>query len=69
MKLYELKKGDRFRIIDEEVRVPPAHPEVDVDKVYWFGSIDGMYSYCKDGDDVVHFAAWTEVERVDETEK
>jgi hypothetical protein len=28
-----------------------------------------MYSYCKDGDDVVHFAAWTEVERVDEMEK
>ena len=26
-------------------------------------------SYSKDGDDVVHFAAWTEVERVDETEK
>ena len=69
MKLYELKKGDRFRIIDEEPRVPPDAPEAEYDKVYWFGSIDGMYSYCKDGDELVHFAAWTEVERVDEREK
>ena len=66
MKLYDLKKGDKFRIIDDEPRVPPGAPEADPDKVYWFGSIDGMYSYCKDGDQLVHFAAWTEVEVVDE---
>jgi hypothetical protein len=66
MKLYDLKKGTKFRIIDEEPRVPPGAPEADPDKVYWFGSIDGMYSYCKDGDQLVHFAAWTEVEIVDE---
>jgi len=66
MKLYDLKKGDKFRIIDEEPRVPPGAPEAEPDKVYWFGSIDGMYSYCKDGDNLVHFAAWTEVERVDD---
>lgn len=69
MKLYDLKRGDKFRLTDEEVKVPVAHAEPDADKVYWFGHIDGMYSYCKDGDDVVHFAAWTEVERVDEMEK
>lgn len=69
MKLYDLKKGDKFTIIDEEVKVPVAHAEPEAGKVYLFGHIDGMYSYCKDGDDVVHFAAWTEVERVDETEK
>jgi hypothetical protein len=66
MKLYDLKKGTKFRIIDEEPRVPPGAPEAVADKVYWFGSIDGMYSYCKDGDQLVHFAAWTEVEVVDE---
>ncbi len=66
MKLYDLKKGTKFRIIDEEPRVPPGAPEADPDKVYWFGSIDGMYSYCKDGDQLVHFAAWTKVEIVDE---
>lgn len=69
MKLYDLKKGDKFRIIDDEVKVPVAHAEPEEGKVYWFGHIDGMYSYCKDGDQLVHFAAWTEVERVDETEK
>ena len=69
MKLYDLKKGDKFRIIDEEPRVPVCAPEADADKVYWFGHVDGMYSYCKDGDEVVHFAAWTEVERVAEMEK
>jgi hypothetical protein len=66
MKLYDLKKGSKFRIIDDETRVPVGAPEAKADKVYWFGHIDGMYSYCKDGDDVVHFAAWTEVEVVDE---
>jgi hypothetical protein len=66
MKLYDLKNGDKFRIIDDETKVPVCAPQADADKVYWFGSIDGMYSYCKDGDEVVHFAAWTEVERVNE---
>ena len=69
MKLYDLKKGDKFIIIDENPKVPVAHVEPEANKVYWFGHIDGMYSYCKDGDDVVHFAAWTEVEHVAETEK
>ena len=64
MKLYELNKGDHFKITDEEAKVPVAAPEADKEKTYWFGHIDGMYSFCKDGDDVVHFAAWTEVERV-----
>ena len=66
MKLYDLNKGDKFRIVDDEPRVPVGAPEAEDDKVYWFGSIDGMYSYCKDGDKLVHFAAWTEVERVNE---
>lgn len=69
MKLYELKKGDKFRIVDEEPRVPVGAPDAEYEKVYWFGHIDGMYSFCKDGDEVVHFAAWTKVERVDEMEK
>lgn len=66
MKLYDLKHGDKFRIIDDNPKVPVASAEADCDKVYWFGNVDGMYSFCKDGDDVVHFAAWTEVERVEE---
>ena len=69
MKIYELKHGDIFKIIDDDPKVPVASAKAEPDKVYWFGHIDGMYSYCKDGDDVVHFAAWTEVERVDNMEK
>lgn len=69
MKLYDLKRGDKFIITDDDAKVPVASPKAEIGKVYWFGHIDGMYSYSKDGDDVVHFAAWTEVERVDETEK
>ena len=66
MKLYDLKEGDKFRIIDEDAKVPPGAPQAESKKVYWFGHIDGMYSFCKDGKDIVHFAAWTEVERVND---
>jgi hypothetical protein len=69
MKLYELNHGDRFKIIDENPKVPVASAEAEQGKVYLFSHIDGMYSYCKDGDDVVHFAAWTEVEHVAKMEK
>ena len=65
MKLYELSKGDWFKITDEELKVPVAHDDVDLDETYWFGHVDGMYSYCKDmAGNVVHFAAWTKVEKV-----
>lgn len=63
--LYELRKGDKFNIIDEELKVPPAHDAVDLAAEYWFGHIDGMYSFCKDPEgNIVHFAAWTKVRKV-----
>lgn len=63
--LYELNKGDKFKIIDDNLKVPVAHDEVDLAAEYWFGHIDGMYSYCKDmTGNVVHFAAWTKVKKV-----
>ena len=63
--LYELRKGDKFKIIDDELKVPVAHDEVDLAAEYWFGHIDGMYSFCKDpGGNIVHFAAWTKVRKV-----
>jgi hypothetical protein len=53
--LYELNKGDKFTIVDE----------VDKSAQYWFGHIDGMYSYCKDPEgNPIHFAAWTKVRKV-----
>lgn len=63
MELYNLKRGDLFKIVDEHLKVPLAHPLPDMDKVYLFDHLDGMYSYCLDGEQVVHFAAWTEVEK------
>jgi len=63
--LYELNKGDKFKIIDDDLKVPIAHDEVDLAAEYWFGHIDGMYSYCKDmTGNIVHFAAWTKVKKV-----
>jgi hypothetical protein len=62
--LYELNKGDKFKIADDELKVPMAHDSVDLLAEYWFGHIDGMYSYCKDPEGkVVHFAAWTKVKK------
>lgn len=63
--LYELKKGDKFKIVDDELKVPVAHDEVDLAAEYWFGHIDGMYSYCKDvSGNPIHLAAWTKVRKV-----
>lgn len=65
--LYELRKGDKFKIVDDELKVPVAHPDVDTAVEYWFGHIDGMYSFCKDPEgNVVHFAAWTKVYKTEE---
>ena len=58
MKLYNLPAGAKFKIIDGEVLHSTA--------IYKFFNVDGMYSYCHNPDgDVVHLAAWTEVEIVE----
>ena len=65
-KLYELGKGTKFLVIDEEIKLPMCHPEIDVSNVYTFDHIDGMYSLCRDENkQAVHFAAWTEVQEVE----
>ena len=63
--LYELNTDAKFKIIDDELKVPPAHDVVDLTAEYLFGHIDGMYSFCKDmTGNIVHFAAWTKVRKV-----
>ena len=63
--LYELRKGDKFKIVDDNLKVPVAHDAVDLAAEYLFGHIDGMYSFCKDIEgNIVHFAAWTKVKKV-----
>ena len=69
MELYNLYRGDRFTL-KEQPSVPPVAPKGDLTKVYTLRNIDGMYSYITDDEgNVYHFAAWTEVEKVDEAGK
>ena len=64
MELYNLKRGDHFRLL-EEPQIPPVADEGKMDKVYRFDHVDGMYSYITDTEgNVYHFAAWTDVEVV-----
>jgi len=54
MKLYELPRDSYFTIKDDETK-----------EMFFFKHIDGMYSYCLNmKNEVIHFAAWTEVEHI-----
>jgi hypothetical protein len=54
MKLYELPRESYFTLTNDETK-----------EVFFFKHIDGMYSYCLDmQNEVIHFAAWTEVNQV-----
>jgi hypothetical protein len=67
MKLYDVPRHSKIRIIDEDVKNPPAALVQDTGDVLDFDHIDGMYSLCYDKDgNSVHIAAWTEVEVLDE---
>lgn len=69
MKLYELERNTKFKLL-EEPQIPPVAPNGVVGKVYTLRNIDGMYSYVKDDDgNVYHFAAWTEVEAVEDSKE
>lgn len=66
-KLYELQRGDHFKIVEhgDEVMIPPSAPEPAKDAVYKHLNIDGMYSRNLAPSGEVHYlAAWTEVEKV-----
>lgn len=59
MKLYELPRNSKFQIVDGGTDF--------VAKTYLLKHIDGMYSYCYDDKgEVVHIAAFADVEKVDE---
>lgn len=72
MKLHDVPRNSYVRISDEEVRVPPAAPDVKNEELIFFDHIDGMYSLCIKVDpetlsfgEVCHIAAWTEVSIVE----
>lgn len=64
MKLYNVQDETMVRILGA-TSVAPGSPEIKDGDVIYFRNIDGMFSYCKRGDDVCHPAAWTDVEIVD----
>ena len=64
MKLFELNRGDHFKLL-KPATVPPDAPFGSQDVTYRLTTIDGMYSHCTDtNNDVYHFAAWSDVEKV-----
>ncbi len=66
MKLYEVLDHTRVRITDEFIKVPLGAPEIKQGDVVYFCNIDGMYSLCFKDKKMVHLAAWTEVEIVED---
>ena len=66
MQLHKVRNGSRIRIV-ADAKSPPGAPPFDVGQELEFRHIDGMYSYCKDDSgNVVHLAAWTDVDVVRE---
>ena len=61
MKLYEISKNSKFKIIDDG--------DIAYEEIYHLHHIDGMYSYCTTKDkEVVHISASAEVEVVSSKE-
>ena len=64
MKLYNVPTNSRIKVIVED-KVPPGKHPIKEGEELNFINIDGMYSHCtKDNGEVVHLAAWTEVELI-----
>ena len=65
MKLYELKKDSRFRIVSKDPVTPPSSNELEYGDILTLDHVDGMYSYCIDNrGNVRHPAAFTDVEEI-----
>lgn len=66
MKLYDVDRGTRIKIIDDNVKTPIGSHPIKKGEEMLFSRIDGMYSLCiRDDKASVHPAAWTEVEIID----
>ncbi len=80
MKLYELKRGDKFLLVDEIHLPPGCDPPVEDLGLLTYLKMDGMYAQVKAEDPEIHqkmadgydlgcpffcLVAWTEVEKTD----
>lgn len=64
MKLYDLRRGERF--VFKDAMPVPVDAHLIGNGVLRLHNIDGMYSYCTDDSgNVYHPAAWSEVERAE----
>lgn len=64
MKLYEVPRFTKIRVIGDTTAPPDARKAFE-NEILKFHHIDGMYSYCTDGNgDPVHLPAWQEVRLV-----
>jgi len=65
MKLYNVPRNSKIRVVGD-IKVPPSAQNIEEQEVLNFSHVDGMYSYCTNSDDeVVHLAAWAEVEIIE----
>jgi len=66
MKLYNLARGTKFRLL-EESKVPPdaLPPDEDPNTVYTTAGVDGMYCKVDGPDGRTYFQCWTDVEAVE----
>jgi hypothetical protein len=67
MEIYNLQRGDLFKIATDNPYVPPGEEKPTIDNtIYRHEKLDGMYSknISPDGN-VVYLAAWTPVEVIE----
>jgi len=65
MKLYDVPRNSKIKVLGD-IKIPPAAQNIEEQEVLNFSHVDGMYSYCTNSNnEVVHLAAWTEVEIVE----
>jgi len=69
MKLFNIPENSKI-IVKGNIETPPASIPIQKEDILQFYHIDGMYSYCKNTDgEVVHLAAWADVDVIKEDEK
>ena len=63
MQLSDVPRNTWIRVLDDDIRTPPCHEELNNEDVYYFHHLDGMYSLCeKTNGDFIHLMFNTEVE-------
>lgn len=65
MMAIEAQSGDVVVIVDENIRTPPASPQVNTGDVVTINKVDGMYCQVHhDNGEIAFIAVWTEVEEM-----